>query len=175
MRVLFELDKKDYDPNGTRCVRPSVRGIIIKDGLIAMVHSRKYNYYKLPGGGIELEEEHPATLAREVQEETGLIVIPQSIREYGMVHRVQKGRIEDMFIQDNYYYFCDVEPEVQSQHLDDYEDEEQFELAYVTPEQAITTNRTADHGSKSGHSVFEGMIERESRVLEMLMEENAFQ
>ena len=46
MRLLFEIDKKDYNPNGTCFIRPSVRGIIIRDGRIAMVHSLKYNYYK---------------------------------------------------------------------------------------------------------------------------------
>ena len=34
MRLLFELDTKDYDPNGVPFVRPSVRGIIIRDGKI---------------------------------------------------------------------------------------------------------------------------------------------
>ena len=46
MRLLFEIDTKDYDPNGKPFVRPSVRGIIIRDGKVAMVHSLKYDYYK---------------------------------------------------------------------------------------------------------------------------------
>ena len=41
MRLLFEIDTKDYDPNGKAFVRPSVRGIIIRDGKVAMVHSLK--------------------------------------------------------------------------------------------------------------------------------------
>ena len=53
MRLLFEIDTKDYDPNGKPFVRPSVRGIIIRDGKVAMVHSLKYDYYKFPGGGME--------------------------------------------------------------------------------------------------------------------------
>ena len=72
MRLLFELDKKDYDPNGSRFVRPSVRGIIIKDGKVAMIHSQKYNYYKFPGGGMEKNEDQISTLLREVKEEAGL-------------------------------------------------------------------------------------------------------
>ena len=91
MRLLFEMDAKDYDPDGKVFSRPSARGIIIRDGKIAMVHSLKYDYYKFPGGGIEKGESPEQALQREVAEEAGLQVIPQSIREYGLVHRVQKG------------------------------------------------------------------------------------
>ena len=166
MRLLFELDTKDYDPNGVPFVRPSVRGIIIRDGKIAMVHSLKYDYYKYPGGGIEPGETLTDALIREVAEESGLQVIPGSIREYGLVHRVQKSDRADIFIQDNYYYLCDAQDAVQPQHLDDYEAEERFTLEYVEPQHAIRTNRYADHGPKDPI-----MLEREARVLEMLMEE----
>ena len=44
MRLLFEMDAKDYDPDGKVFSRPSARGIIIRDGKIAMVHSLKYDY-----------------------------------------------------------------------------------------------------------------------------------
>ena len=124
MRSLFEIDTKDYDINGTTVSRPSARGIIIKDGKLAMIHSIKYDYYKFPGGGIEKNEQRESALIREVLEETGLDVIPQTIKEYGMVHRIQKGDYEDVFIQDNYYYLCDVEDNVHEQKLDDYEKEE---------------------------------------------------
>lgn len=164
MRLLFEIDKKGYNPNGTCFIRPSVRGIIIRDGKIAMVHSLKYNYYKFPGGGIERGEAHSTTLVREVKEETGLTVIPDSIREYGLVHRVQKGDIEDMFVQDNYYYLCEVEGTHEAQKLDDYEAFEEFTLEWVTPQHAIEVNRICEHGSTD-----KVMVEREARVLEMLI------
>lgn len=166
MRLLFELDTKDYDPNGTAFVRPSVRGILIRDGKIAMVHSLKYDYYKYPGGGIEPGETLEDALIREVSEESGLQVIPQSIREYGLVHRVQKSDREDIFIQDNYYFLCDAEDAVQLQNLDDYEAEERFTLEWVEPQHAIRTNRFEDHGPKDSI-----MLEREARVLEILINE----
>ena len=71
MRLLFEIDTKDYDPNGKAFVRPSVRGIIIRDGKVAMVHSLKYDYYKFPGGGMEDGEGVEEALLREVVEESG--------------------------------------------------------------------------------------------------------
>ena len=57
MRNLFEIDTKNYDINGTKFVRPSTRGIIIRNGKLAMIHSLKYDYYKFPGGGIEKNED----------------------------------------------------------------------------------------------------------------------
>lgn len=169
MRSLFILDTQDYDLNGKAFIRPSVRGIIIHDGKIGMVHSLKYDYYKFPGGGIESNESQHETLIREVLEESGLCVIPETIQEYGLVHRVQKGEKEAVFIQDNYYYFCDVENEIHPQQLDDYEAEERFEFELVDPMVAINVNRTKYHGPKDPI-----MLEREARVLETLLSEGYF-
>ena len=170
MRLLFEIDKGDYRPGGTVGRRPSVRGILVREGKIAMVHALRDEYYKLPGGGIDAGETHPQTLIREVREETGLRVIPESIREYGLVRRIQKGEYEDIFIQENFYYFCDAEDTGDAQSLDDYEAQEQFTLEWVTPQQAIAVNEAALHGAKSeGHGAV--MIERENRVLSLILEE----
>ena len=142
MRMLFEIDKKDYVRNGSVFSRPSARAIIIKAGKIAMVHSKKYNYYKFPGGGIEADEGKEDALIREVLEETGLCVIKESIQEYGQVHRIQKGTKEDIFIQDNYYYLCKVKEDAVRQNLDEYEADEGFTLKFVEPQLAIDTNKT---------------------------------
>lgn len=166
MRLLFEIDTKDYDPDGNAFVRPSVRGIILRDGRVAMVHSLKYNYYKFPGGGMEAGESPEQTLLREVAEESGLQVIPQSIREYGLVRRIQKGKREAVFIQDNYYYLCDVTTEVRPPLLDAYEADERFTLEFVEPSRAIHTNRYLYHGPKDQIG-----LEREAKVLEWLMKE----
>ena len=91
MRLLFEIDTKDYDLNGGAFIRHSARCINIKNGLVAMVYSVKYDYYKFPGGGIEENESEEHAMIRETQEEAGLVVIPESIKEYGYVHRIQKA------------------------------------------------------------------------------------
>jgi len=170
MRTLFELDKKDYKETDEKYSRPSVRAIIRKDDRFAMVHSRKYDYYKFPGGGIEGDESYEAALIREVKEETGLTVNPSSIKEYGMVRRSQKGKKEGtVFVQNNYYYFCEVLEGNEGQCLDDYESEEGFTLEYVMPEKVIETNRNADHGEKNGDNFYQLMIERDARIMERLI------
>ena len=140
MHTLFTIDLKNYNINGTKFERSSARAIIIKDGKLAMIHSLKYDYYKLPGGGIKNGEEKETALAREVLEEARLCVIKDSIKEYGMVHRIQKVDVEDVFIQDNFYYFCDVSTELQKQNLDDYEADEKFTLEFVDAKKIIETN-----------------------------------
>ena len=170
MRLLFAIDKGDYLPGGTVGRRPSVRGIIVREGNIAMVHSLRDDYYKLPGGGIDAGETHAETLVREVREEAGLCVIPESIRPYGFVRRTQKGKVEDIFIQENFYYFCETDGKTVPQSLDAYEAEERFTPEWVTPAQAIAVNARALRSTKSDRhgSV---MLERENRVLCMLLEE----
>lgn len=169
MRMLFEMDKKDYIPNGSIFRRPSARAIIINDGKIAMVYSKKYNYYKFPGGGIEADECMEDALIREVLEETGLCVVKNSIQEYGQVHRVQKGAKEDIFIQDNYYFLCSIKKDLEQQNLDGYEAEEGFMLEFLYPQLAIDVNRETKLDDFS-----QVMLEREALVLELLIQEGYF-
>ena len=171
MRLLFEIDLDDYNKSGKAFIRPSARAIIIKDNKIYMVHSLLYDYYKFPGGGIEHDESNIDALIRETAEEAGLIVKKDSIKEYGYVHRIQKSDHDDysMFIQDNYYYLCDVENNRINQKLDDYEEHEKFTLELVNPKIAIDANRNKNHGSKD---MIE--LEREATVLQILVEEGYF-
>ena len=173
MRLLYEMDKKNYDPNGTRFSRPSVRGIIFRDGKVAMMHSEKYDYYKFPGGGMERGESQIQTLIREVREETGLTVIPSTIQAYGYVHRVEKGYPEDIFEQDNFYYLCEVAAERGEPVPEAYEIEERFSLVYAAPEQAIGANRAQSHPEMDWRRKNQGMLEREALVLECLMKDPA--
>ena len=166
MRRLFDLDKKDYDPQDPVFVRPSARALIIRDGRIAMVHSLMYHYYKFPGGGIEAGETPEEAMMRETAEEAGLQVIPASIVPYGLVHRVQRRAQGDTFVQDNYYFLCAVQDEPAKTNMDRYESEEQFTLEWIVPAQVIEENRTKDHGPWDPM-----MLERECLVLEHLMEE----
>lgn len=165
MRLLFTIDKKDYIENGTVFIRPSVRGIIIKNEKLAMVYSKKYNYYKFPGGGINENESHIDTLIREVCEETGMIVNKSTIKEYGLVIKKQKGIKDDLFIQNNYYYFCDVLDELVNQKLDDYELKEGFVLEWVDLKRIIEVNSNHNYINDE----INGIIERDTKVVELLL------
>ena len=172
MKLLFEMDKKDYDKCTHSFVRNSARSIIIKNKRIAMIHSMKYDFYKFPGGGIEDGESPVDAMIRETREESGLIVKPDTVKEYGYVHRIQRSDRDETecFIQDNYYYLCETADGISLQELDDYEAKEGYTLEYVEPDVAIRKNR---HVVQSPHNQM--MFEREARVLELLIAEGLFE
>ena len=168
MRLLFEMDKKDYGKCTHTFVRNSARSIIIVNNKIAMIHSLKYDYYKFPGGGIESGENPIDAMIRETREESGLVVKPETIKEYGYVQRIQKSNLDETecFVQDNYYYLCEAEDCVVAQNLDEYEFAETFTLEFVNPETVIRKNRNVTQTPYN-----QAMFEREARVLEQLMAE----
>ena len=168
MRRLFEIDLKDYEGLSKVFRRPSVRGIIFRGDKIAMVYATNEKYYKFPGGGMHEDEDKKEALLREVKEEVGLDVIPESIREYGSVLRRQRSdRDPDtIFEQENYYFLCRTEVQPGQQHLDDYEAEAGFQLSYVDIDEAIRVNK--EYRSECFFN--EVMIGRERRVLELIKE-----
>lgn len=169
MRRLFEIDLKDYEGCTKVFKRPSARAIIFKGDKIALVYATNEKYYKFPGGGIHDDEDKREALLREVKEEVGLTVIPESITEYGSVLRRQKSDKDPdtVFEQENYYYRCEVEDKEGSQNLDEYEKDAGFMLVYADIDEAIKTN-----GEYRSECFFnEVMIGREKRVLEMIREE----
>ena len=169
MRSLFEIDLKDYEGCTKVFRRPSARAVILKGDKIALVYATEEKYYKFPGGGIHEDEDKKEALIREVREETGLSVIPGSIREYGSVLRKQKSEKTDdtVFEQENYYYLCETEGTQGAQDLDEYEKDAGFMLVYADIDEAIKTNSLFTSDSKAD----EIMIDRERRVLEMIKEE----
>ena len=165
MELLFEIDKKDYDPNGEVFSRPSARAIIIQDGKIAVIYSRKNQFYKIPGGGVESGEDNITAMIREVKEEVGLTVKPETIKEFGYVHRIQRGKHEPVFIQDNFYYLCSVEDGQELPQYSDAEKREEFVPVFVDLTEAIRVNE-----EYVKENSLDSMIERELRVLKIIQE-----
>ena len=166
MRLLFEMDQKDYAQCTHTFTRNSARSILIRDGKVAMIHSLKYDYYKFPGGGIEDGEDPVEAMIRETQEEAGLIVIPESVKEYGYVHRIQRSDRDaaECVIQGNFYHLCRAKDVTVPQRLDDYEAQESYRLEFVEPLAAINKNCRVKNSPYNRL-----MFEREARVLETLI------
>lgn len=78
MKLLREIhhskitpNTKDKDTSEFR-ERHAARAIVIdQNGRVALLHVGKYNYHKLPGGGVENNEDIKRALERELLEEVG--------------------------------------------------------------------------------------------------------
>ena len=167
MRLLFTLDGGDYVEGQRFFSRPSARAVVIRDGRVAMVYSRKFRHYKFPGGGIEPGESREAALVREAREEAGLVLDLKTVRPYGFVHRIEKGDREPIFLQDNFYYLASVTATV-PQELDGYEAAEGYTLRWVEPREAIEENKALTSVYKLKYHT---MLLREAMVLERLQAE----
>ena len=168
MKNLFVIDLHDYEDNYSVYRRPSARGIIINNNKIALVYSTKEKYYKFPGGGIKDDEDMRAALIREVREEVGLNVIPETIKEFGSVLRRQNSDLtpNTIFEQENFYFLCQTDTQMLGQELDDYEKDAGFSLRIVDIDDAIKVNDEY-HSSEKFNEI---MIKRELRVLMIVKE-----
>ena len=93
MQTILVLDEKNYTEDMPIFERFVVRALIEKDGLFAMQQG-KDGEYKIPGGGIDEGETTVEALMREVQEETGLVIIPETIQELGEITEIRRDIFE---------------------------------------------------------------------------------
>lgn len=166
MKLLYDFDKHDYNELSKISHREAVRAIIIKNGKIAMVRSNKEGFYKFPGGGIKQDESHQEALIREAREETGLCIIPDSIREFGYIRERRKSTMfeNEIFEHHSYYYFAEADDEISQQELDGYEEELEFVLEFTDIENAKNVN------AELGEKYYSDFLLREVKALELLQE-----
>ena len=56
----------------------SVKGVVVRDGRVILLRNER-DEWELPGGKRELGEEPERCVAREIEEELGLVVVPEHI------------------------------------------------------------------------------------------------
>lgn len=138
--LIKTITDKDFDENapdfdeGKSWKREAVRAILIDaDGKIALMHVRKYDYYILPGGGVEAGEDHETALRRELLEEVGA-----EARVTGEVGTIEEKRtFDDNMHQISYTYTAEVVGEVGENDLDDGERALGFKAVWVDLDEAI--------------------------------------
>ena len=141
MKQLLLLDAKNYDEDTDELVRTAVRGIIFVGDKLLLIEDNK-GEVKLPGGGQEAGECDADTLIREIREETGCIVIPETIRPFGYIEEKRKGINEDrIFHQFSRLYFCEVSEECRETEFSDNEKRCGMQFKTYTLDEAIAKNR----------------------------------
>lgn len=163
MNTILTLDAANYDPALPEIRREAVRGIIFRDGKLLLVRSC-FGEVKFPGGGVEAGEDDPQTLIREVQEETGCHVLPETIRPFGQVVEKRLSVHEPMiWHQINRYYFCAVGSEQEECRYSENEKKHGFYAQWLPLEEALACNRHMLN--REGEKPWN---QREYRVLELL-------
>lgn len=159
--IELTLEKPGLTENGTVYKRSAARAVILRDGLLLMIHTNRGDY-KFPGGGVEPGEDLEAALRREVLEETGRSLLGSP--EYAAVfHERRPSQTADILEMDSHYFLCQAGESELPLKLDDYEAEEQFAPVWTTPAEALRTNRSLDLEANP-------WLQREVMVLEALIE-----
>ena len=141
VQILLTLDKKDYEEGMPVFEKYSTRGVIIRDGKIATQHGSAGDY-KILGGGVEPGEKLEDALIREVGEESGLIVIPESIRPIGEIVERRRDLFEKnkIYVCHSCFFFCDAKEEMTQTHMTESEIEKGFHLEWATAQEIIDGN-----------------------------------
>ena len=141
MQTIFVLDEKNYTEDMPVFERYGVRAIIQRDGLFAMQQSNT-GEYKIPGGGMDKGETIAEALAREVREETGLVIKIETMQELGEILDVHKDIFDgkSKYVAHSLHYSCDVEEELVETAMTESEIAKGFHLAWADIDTIIETN-----------------------------------
>lgn len=141
MRILLTLDKNDYSADMPIYEKYSTRAVIVRDGKLATQRGAAGDY-KLLGGGVDPGESYGSALCREVLEESGLIVIPDSIREIGQITERRRDIFnpEEIYVCHSLFYFCTVKDEVTEANMTESERTKGYRLTWASPEEIIAGN-----------------------------------
>ena len=141
MELLKKFDAQNYKDTTSVFEKYTIRGIIVRDGKIAMQCSKE-GEYKIPGGGMEAGETYVEALAREVKEETGLFIIPEKAVGLGEILEVRKDIFDDTkkFICHSLFYYCEETGEETPIHLTKSEIAKGYYLKWATPQEIYDTN-----------------------------------
>ena len=122
--------------------RSGSRAVIIRDGKILLSHETGSGWWLVPGGGMEENETPEACCIREVEEETGYIVLP--VREFLILNEYYE---EYRYI--SHYFVCEVTGKGQM-HLTEAERKRGLEPQWIPLREALEMfSRHQDYASVS--------------------------
>ena len=144
MKLLETIQFEDFTPEEIAKLelRQAARAILLDNNdKIALLYVSKNKYHKLPGGGIEQDEDIVTALKRECLEETGCQIFIKE--ELGLIVEYRK---RFNLKQESYCYITEVEGVKGTPTFEKGEMEEGFQLIWVSLDEAtnLLTNEFPD-------------------------------
>lgn len=162
MRILFTIDHQDYDEKMKVRECCCVRAVIRKEGKLAVQKGTRGDY-KILGGGIDAGETMTEALLREVREEAGLVIKPETIKSLGETiekHRDLFGK-QEVFLRHCYFFACEVAEKQVPCEMTESEMEVGYHLVWETPQNILAANQPF---------MEESWIYRDTEFVRMLVE-----
>ena len=132
MKLLKHIEDKHFVDKNDTWKRSAARAIVFDDdGLMPLMFVSKFNYHKLPGGGIDKGESQKEACKRELLEEAGCKITIG--KEVGIVTE----RREKWNFDQTSYCFLGKVVKKEDQHLEKSEIDEGFKLMWVSLDDAI--------------------------------------
>ncbi len=137
MNLICKITDKDigeqYFETENPKLRLSARGIVVRDDKkIAVFNKDNKNEYKLPGGGIENDENPEEAFKREVLEETGCIV--EIVQSLGIT---EEYKCQSNFKQISNVFVGKVIEDTKHLNVTQKEKDEGARLVWETPQKAL--------------------------------------
>ncbi len=136
LKIIRDADVGEHIPApAVYRERTSARAIIFNDkGSIALLHSTKMDFHKLPGGGVEAGEDVKIALARELQEEIGCSA--KNLRKLAVV---EEYRNKYALHHTSHCFLADLEGEIGATAMDESEIAVGFVTVWMNLSDAIKT------------------------------------
>ncbi|MDD3940591.1 MAG: NUDIX domain-containing protein [Candidatus Pacebacteria bacterium] len=135
MKLIKIIQFKDLKPEDTEKfeIRKAARAVVFdNDKNIGILYVGKYDYHKLPGGGLEGDEGIEEALKRECLEEIGC-----NIETFGELGEIIEYRDKWLLKQHSYCYLANVVGEKGSLDFTQKEIDNGFEIKWFPLEEAI--------------------------------------
>jgi len=170
MKILRKVSLENEELKGKKIYkRIAARGIILDGEDILLLHTKRYNDYSFPGGGVDKEEKLEVGVKREINEETGAKNI-EIISEYGIYDEIKpiykKGY--DFINMISHFFICDIHKELGETSLEDYEINNGMDARWVNIYEAIAHNREVIKNQPKNIGLY---IDRELFMLELVAKE----